>query len=368
VYYYHVVVALLHCSVHRLGGVDFPALLREEWERYDVPRFMCIEGAKLRYLTSTHVTRAMHEGVFEILTGPTLRPPLPALCRHLFKYPAHLPLRNGVHGDVLQDFTMQPARRCWIQQLTAGSGLHIVKLRRLHDSVRLFVSGGVLGSDRVLSGLGNNVERVFLNAWQIPPLFAHPPASRAGMHIKVFAGVAATTAVDWCRPQLHRLRAACAKLDAKKRVEEELNENVVDHSLLRPTAKQEERSRLFALFSKGNPKDPQSVDPAGAKIAEEEADGSAEQETSPFSDSDDDEDCPDAIGPEGPVDAGRTGTGRKARGVDFDSGVLRTMGEVELEVVVRVNFEASSLLDQVRTSRVAFLPPRLVCLLGLTGV
>lgn len=303
--------------------MDFPALLREEWERYDVPKFMCIEGAKLRYLTNTHVTRALHEGLFDILTGPTARPPMPTLNRHLFRFPPLLPLWQGIRGDILQDYIMQPARRCWVQQLAAGSGLYIAKPRNLPESVRLFVSGGVLASDRVLSGLGVNIERVFLNAWQIPPLFATPPASRAGMHIKVYAGVALTTAVEWCRPSLPYLRKISRGREAREGQEEGFGEDhlVDEGSQQPPGGKATEKSRLFGLFS-------------AAGKGKATGAGEADQPKTAVVDTA----VPDDLPYDEEDEQGEP---------ELESGALRTLGEVELEVVVRINYESSAVLDQV---------------------
>jgi hypothetical protein len=342
--------------------VDFRAALKQEWDRYDIPRFMCMEGVKLRYLTNTHVTRAMHEGLYDIITGPTMRPPLPALCRHLFKFPTYLSLWNNVAHETIQDFIMQPARSDRIHQLTANSGLHIVKLRDLPDNIRLFISGGVLGSDRVLSGLGAHIEKVFLNAWQIPPLFASPPASRAGMHIKVYTGVALTTAAEWCRPRLHRLQAASQKQRARrKRLAHP--DNVVDHTLLAPTAVQVEKKRLFSLFSGGK-----STATASAVTSAKSKGENGEEEEADFADvndypSSDEEQVsiesssklsakPKAsVKGSGGATANPGGAGGTARRVvDADTGVLDTRGEVELEVVVRTSYESSALLDQVRNS------------------
>lgn len=337
----------------RLGGIDFAALLREEWQRYDVPRFMCIEGAKLRYLMTTHVTRALHEGMFDLVSGPTARTPLPALNRHLFKFPAFLPLWEGVPDDILLDFVMQPARQDRLQQLAVGSGLHILKLQRLPDNIRLFVSGGLLASDRVLSGLGARAEGVFLKAWQIPPLFSTPPASRSGMHIKVFAGLALSTAVDWCRPHLHQLRAVAQKRrqwQEQRRLEED---NVVDHELLQPTAQQVEKRRLFSLFSKGKASAAAETKTVGPATAAPGGDLDAAFPLQ-YPESDDESDIRD--GNDGATTA-TSGATDSQHTVDLDTGVVRTMGEVELEVVVRINYESSAILDQVGESVSAVTQP-----------
>lgn len=365
----------LLCSVPRLGGVDFKALVQQEWDRYDVPRFMCIEGAKLRYLTDIHVLRAFHEGIFEITSGPTQRAPFPVLSKHLFKFPVFIALWNNVDHGTIQEFVLQPARRNWVVQERSappGSGLHVVKLRNVPENMRLFISGGVLGSDRVLSALGAHVDRVFLNMWHLPPLFASPPASRSGMQIKIFSGVSVTTASHWCAPKLHRLRAVQVRKLALK-ASRATDDNMIDHDLLPATPQQAEKKRLFANFlgrkSESASSNKRSAHPHGSEESKAAADVELDEEFPDYYSSDDEEGSGTAqyngstshVGgasasagavpgraTQGARTPAQSGT-EYGRGLslDLDSGVLRSRGLIELEVAVRISYETAAMLPQV---------------------
>lgn len=357
---YLIYISLKCVSVPRLGGVDFKTLVQQEWDRYDVPRFMCIEGAKLRYLTDIHVLRAFHEGIYDITTGPTQRALFPVLCKHLFKFPAFIALWNNVDHATIQDYVLQPARRDWIvheKSSPPGSGLHIVKLRNVPENIKLFISGGVLGSDRVLSALGARVEKVFLHMWHLPPLFPTPPASRSGMQIKIFSGVSVATASHWCAPELHRLRAIQEKRQALRAAREKAD-NMVDQALLAPTTQQVEKKRLFANFLGGR-QGPELV--AVVDNAERSRRDSRANDTELLEDyldyyaSDEEDGIRSAhnSGHSGLHDAstyaksGDDANSVTAGGCNLDCGVLHSRGEMELEVVVRISYETTAMLPQV---------------------
>ena len=65
----------------------------------------------------------------------------------------------------------------------------------------LNLRGGVMGANRVLSGLGPNSVNVFRLAWHLPPIFETPPTPQAGMQLSISLGVAIETAVQWAGGQ-----------------------------------------------------------------------------------------------------------------------------------------------------------------------
>lgn len=354
---------LLFYSVQRLGGVDALAIIQREWDLYDSPRFMCVEAAKLRYLSDIKVLQALQKGLFNATTGPTLSKPLQVLATSLFEYSHKVSLYRNVRDHTLADFVFYNARRDKIESestVPAHSGLYKVPICSGAD--KLYITGGVLGSDRVLSALGPHADRIFVNLWNIPALFHTPPAARPGMQMKVYCGVALTTALHWTAPHLHSLREVQEQQDYQQAMVSSEEEGV-DTSLF-PTPAQVEKKRLFANFLGRKANKAASSRKLRRKMTtNEDAVESVEYYAS--------EDENEALSTNDKVNINTNSSGANidtsasaspnpqrtssASVVDADSGVLRSRGCMELEVVLRVNYDSADLLPQVLLSFCIFI-------------
>ena len=335
-------------SVLRLGGVDAQAIIQREWDLYDSPRFMCVEAAKLRYLSDIKVLQALQKGLFNATTGPTMSKPLQVLATTLFEYSHKVSLYRNVSDCTLADYVFFNARWDTIEPestVPAHSGLYKVPICSGAD--KLYITGGVLGSDRVLSALGPHTDRVFVNMWNMPALFNTPPAARPGMQIKVYCGVALTTALHWTAPHLHSLQEIQEQQDYQQAMVAS-EENGVDTSLF-PTPAQVEKKRLFANFlgRKANkavtsrksrkqvPKNEDEVENVEYYASEDEKEALSASDHVHARNVD--------------ANTGDPHNPLRTSSVDVDSGVLRSRGCMELEVVLRINYDGADLLPQVLT-------------------
>jgi hypothetical protein len=379
----HVFFCCVFFSVVRLGGIDAAAAVQEEFERYEVPKFMCTEGAKLRYLADCHVTRALQEALFHVINSPKSQSPFPLLNARISKFPTYFSVFNGVEDETIQEFMLHPARLDRlkpVKKAQTGSALHVIKLDNLPANLQNFVSGGIFGPDRVLTALGAHAEKVFLNMWHIAPLFATPPASRPGMQIKVFCGVALSTALQWCAPKTHRLQRIQQRRRERHRLlyqrygggdtgtgiggggvlqpdtDEVEDHNIIDHVLLEPTAAQKtERKGLFSRLLGGSKPQPTANElrvqalqkkllPSHAIHSERGSDVAMLEEASSIHYFDSDYEDTD-FGER----TERNLEGDEVPPFDVDSGNLKTAADTELEVVIQVHYDTPAMLSQVFT-------------------
>ena len=66
-----------------------------------------------------------------------------------------------------------------------------------------YTSGGVFGSNRLLSVLGYNAQNIFTHVWMLPPLFATRPNTMPGLAMAVNVGISGHSAFHWGVPKKH---------------------------------------------------------------------------------------------------------------------------------------------------------------------
>ena len=340
--------------------MDTKAIIQQEWDLYDSPRFMCVEAAKLRYLQDIQVLPAVQRGLFEALVARKASNPLQVLSKSLFEYPSKVGLFTNLSDLTIADFVLQPVRRDRLicePSAPTHSGLYKIPFTppsTTEHPNRLQIAGGVLGSDRVLSALGAHVDRVFVNLWNLPALCLAPPASRPGLHIKLYCGVALSTAVHWCAPHTHALRAIQEQQDRNRASLAQSSESEVDHHLI-PTPMLVEKKKIFTNFlgkknNKNNSTDADSTIRNNRMSGEE-----YEPEVIDYCASEDEEGEEEILSSDkdnvaaAAISSPEEANSNSARhsSIDLDTGVLRSRGCIELEVVIKIDYESAGALEQV---------------------
>lgn len=203
--FWDIVAALGMHGAGRHAAIDYVAAVADETARYGFPRFMSPEGAKMRYLVETHAIRGLQEGLFMSAThDSSTAPPFSALNLQLFKYSSYYQLHCHAPRALLMDLLFRAAKtRDCLRAPPLLNGA--VKMAVTGDkavgltlgSEPLSLLGGLIGPNRLLSGLGPNAVNIFRLAWQLPQMFESPPSPQAGMVLTVCLGVAAETALQW---------------------------------------------------------------------------------------------------------------------------------------------------------------------------
>ena len=211
----------------RCDGIDFNAFIRDEERRDEVHPAMLTVGTRARYLKETQVLQALHESMFELSCAcPENRRSFSLFNSMLFRYI----LRNqdsDVSMSLIESCLFHPARDnriiAWNNKSKAmsdkriydgrdkknlptvnRSSLEYIPVTGLPSRMSSMV-GSVYGLNRIITGLGVNVDRIFFNLWRIPPFMAHIPECRDD--IDIYCGVSLHTALMWCKPHMHRLRS-----------------------------------------------------------------------------------------------------------------------------------------------------------------
>jgi len=180
-------------------GIDFDIAVTDEANRYDVPKFMAPEGAKMRYLAETHALRALQEGLFAAALSSEARfPPYACISDALSRGSAFLRLNGKTTDSSLSCFMFSPMRSAGLISSLSSK----IDPCKVNISGRKNLSGCIVAPNRVLSGLGRRIHNIFRTAWIIPPFLPHPPINPPGMNISCFCGVALETALRWVKPTL----------------------------------------------------------------------------------------------------------------------------------------------------------------------
>jgi hypothetical protein len=211
----------------RCDGIDFNAFIRDEERRDEVHPAMLTVGTRARYLKETQVLQAVHESMFELSCAcPENRRSFSLFNSLLFRYI----LRNqdsDVSMSLIESCLFHPARDnriiAWNNKSKAMSDMRSYDGRDKSNSTTVNRSslecipvtglpsrmssmvGSIYGLNRIITGLGVNVDRIFFNLWRIPTFMAHIPDCRDD--IDVYCGVSLQTALMWCKPRMHRLRS-----------------------------------------------------------------------------------------------------------------------------------------------------------------
>jgi len=211
----------------RCDGIDFNAFIRDEERRDEVHPAMLTVGTRARYLKETQVLQALHESMFELSCAcPENRRSFSLFNSLLFRYI----LRNqdsDVSMSLIESCLFHPARDNriipWNNKSKAMSDMRSYDGRDKSNSTTVNRSslecipvtglpsrmssmvGSIYGLNRIITGLGVNVDRIFYNLWRIPPFMAHIP--KCSDDIDVYCGVSLQTALMWCKPRMHRLRS-----------------------------------------------------------------------------------------------------------------------------------------------------------------
>jgi hypothetical protein len=210
---------------NRCDGIDFIASIRDEERRDEVHPAMLTVGTRARYLKETQVLQALHESMFELSCAcPENRRSFSLFNSLLFRYI----LRNrdsDVTISTIESCLFHPARDnriiAWNSKNKAisdkrsydrrdKSNLPIVNRSSLEcipviglPSRMSSIVGSVYGLNRIITGLGVNVDRIFFNLWRIPPFMSHISEG----YDDIYCGVSLQTALRWCKPHMHRLRS-----------------------------------------------------------------------------------------------------------------------------------------------------------------
>lgn len=190
-------------SLARFGAVDMRTAIEEEFLRYDLPRVVCAEGLKLRYLQDTLLARALREGIFAVSTRRSVEQPYPILLKHLHKFSAYFELSEGISDSALVTHSFHSVLNCLLEPLPAVDGAY--KCSVACSGLSAKSTAGLYGSERLLSVLGN-VNNIYRLAWLIPPICATPVRLPPGMRGRLHCGISAETAVHWGKADMHSLK------------------------------------------------------------------------------------------------------------------------------------------------------------------
>ena len=297
---------------------------------------------------------------------------LSVLNKELFQYLLYLPLYNNVSNTMIQDYVLQPARQNWIQSVdilnnnnntttttintsTTNNNLYHIKLSQfIPGKLGMLLSGGILGSDRLLTSLGAHViDKVYLKAWHLPPIFPTPPASKAGIQVKLYMGISATTALIWSKPSLSYLNTLYTQHNKKKKEFNNNKErnNIIDYNLLNTTTKVKKKN-IFNLFSSttttatNNNNNSNNIENKERNqneyLEENDLIDYNIQETNENNEENKKEKKESSSTNKIPTQAFRS-----LHTIKEETGLLFPNNNIELEVVIKINFENIQLLQQV---------------------
>ncbi len=224
--------SILRCAPAELVLSD---MVSDETRRYEAPLFLSSEAARIRYLTETHVFRAIHEGMYAALTskdaGSALTPYFSVVSQSLFHFSVYLHLWNNMPSSTIAQFAFAPARtKDAIQYSEASGGCSVIHLpyRQAPGKLLKFISGGVFGPNRVLSGLGHRAQDIFTQAWAIPAIFEHYPVGPSAAPVHAYCGLSVATALQWGLPNYLTAKDDAdeeAYLEAKRIEREQMGTN-----------------------------------------------------------------------------------------------------------------------------------------------
>jgi hypothetical protein len=197
--------SILRCGTAELVLTD---MMHDEENRDETPKFLSSEAARIRFLTETHALRALHEGLYSAFTskdvgGDMLLPFYSSVSQSLFKFSAYLHLWNDVPSSKIAQYIFAPARTAngiRYSEDCCGSSVVYTSYRASPMSALKFMTGGVFGPNRILSGLGYSVQDIFIQSWVVPPIFFHMPAAPVGTKLQTFCGFSASSAIQWGIP------------------------------------------------------------------------------------------------------------------------------------------------------------------------
>ena len=196
--------SILRCAPGEFVLADMVA---DEQGRFETPAFLAQESARIRYLTETHVLRALHEGVYTAITskdvGSDLLPFYSSVSQSLFHFSAYLHLWNNLKSSEIAQYVFAAARTkggiAYVEEC-CGCSVVYTNFRPVPGKLLKYVSGGIFAPNRLLTGLGYKVQDIFVQAYSLPALFNNLPASPSGMTLQTFCGLTFGTALHWGMP------------------------------------------------------------------------------------------------------------------------------------------------------------------------
>ena len=193
---------------NHFAELDFNCMIVDELERHEAPKFMVEEAAIVRYLVETHCLRALSETAFSSFTA-RVDSPLSINAKmslSLNRYNNYLGIANNMDREAIIRRLYTPARIK--DAMHAVPGMHgACKIKVINKYINgpksKYTSGGVFGSNRLLSVLGYNAQNIFTHVWMIPPLFATRPNSMPGLTMSINVGISGQSALHWGMPKKH---------------------------------------------------------------------------------------------------------------------------------------------------------------------
>lgn len=229
-------------SNSRFGCVDIQTALKDEINRYDMPKFMVKDGIRIRYLMETHLFRALQEGLLDSQLRLRYLSEYSHLCTFLFRFSSNLQLWR-VCDEVLSHNIYAAHQLSLVHVTTSGNASRVSRMmipgvntpkdiseykkQMLLQTTAsqylplLFPSTGIYGTASVLYGLGGFLlpngythskdadasgtihghtsmsAKIFTHLWSIPAFVPGVPFSPPGYRMSVHSGLAIETAIKW---------------------------------------------------------------------------------------------------------------------------------------------------------------------------
>ena len=187
---------------------DYKCMVVDELERHESPKFMVEEAAKIRYLVETHCLRALLDAAFLSFTTRKDSPlSINAnMSLNLSKFNDFLSIANNLDREAIirRNFMTARVKDC-MHMVPDMHGACKIKVfnKYINAPKSKYTSGGIFGSNRLLSVLGFNAQNIFTHAWMIPPLFASRPNAMPGLTMSVNVGLSGHSALHWGFPKKH---------------------------------------------------------------------------------------------------------------------------------------------------------------------
>jgi len=194
--------SILRCAPAELVLHDMVA---DEQGRFETPKFLAPEAARIRYLTETHVLRALHEGVYTAMTSKDvgashLLPFYASVSQSLFHFSAYLHLWNNLKSSEIAQYVFAAARTkggiSYVEECCGCSAVY-TSFRPVPGKMLKYISGGVFAPNRLLTCLGYKVQDIFVQTYSLPALFNSLPAAPSGMSLQTYCGLTFGTALHW---------------------------------------------------------------------------------------------------------------------------------------------------------------------------
>jgi hypothetical protein len=186
--------------------LSYEAMVLDERNRHESPKFMVEEAAKVRYLIETHALRALHEAAYRSFTRRTDAPlSINAnMSIYMSSFNDYLHKSHGLNKNNLIQRLYTTARVKDAMHLVPGAhGACKIKVinRYINAPKAQYTSGGVFGTNRMLTVLGYNAQNVFTHVWMIPPLFPAAPNTSTGIAMSINVGISGRSALHWGMPK-----------------------------------------------------------------------------------------------------------------------------------------------------------------------